>query len=136
VICLLGDILYPCRTQLQMVSNMLESVIETLKPNLWILAPALWTFFTVYIVWYITRAKHYAPITITEAKQLWSIHRQNTSCDSRKWRKIKHGKEIIGFQCECGYKHLQKRPLIASSPAVPVCWQTSFDGMQNSRKPS
>jgi hypothetical protein len=57
--------------------------------------------------------KRTIPITIEDAKVMWTLHRQNSNCKCRKWRPLKHKKgKIIGFQCECGYKYKQKKPLI------------------------
>lgn len=74
-----------------------------------------WTFFTGYLVWYITSAKCDAPLTVNDAKVLWKMHKQSTNCAGHKWRRIrcKSGK-VLGFECECGYKYTQKR-LISSS---------------------
>jgi hypothetical protein len=83
-----------------MVENMLE-----------ILMPTMWTCFTAYAAWYFTSAKQYAPLTLNEARLLWKIHKQSTHCTSRKWNEIRHNGSIIGFKCECGYKHVQKKPV-------------------------
>jgi len=99
---------------------------------------ALWGCFTTYATWYFTLAKHYAPITPNEAKILWKIHKQNIECYARKWRRIKRGDKIIGFECECGYKHIQKRPIVASTPTPhiePAISQTSaLDKLHTSYK--
>ena len=89
-----------------MVKNMLEIIVAT-----------LWGTCAVYTIWYSTSAKHYAPITLTEAKLLWKIHRQSFNCNSRKWRKIKYRGEIVGFECECGHKHIQRKPIVGSPPS-------------------
>ncbi|MGB9693363.1 MAG: hypothetical protein ACPLYF_00800, partial [Fervidobacterium sp.] len=39
---------------------------------------------------------------------------------------IKRRGKIIGFKCECGYKHIQKRPIVASTPAIPTPPQLSI----------
>ncbi|MEM3704195.1 MAG: hypothetical protein QXX79_07260 [Candidatus Bathyarchaeia archaeon] len=72
-----------------------------------ILAITLWACFTAYTVWYFTSAKHYAPLTQNEARLLWKIHKQTTKCDSRAYREIHHGRKIVGFTCECGYKYMK-----------------------------
>ncbi|MEM3696553.1 MAG: hypothetical protein QXQ94_03490 [Candidatus Bathyarchaeia archaeon] len=91
-----------------------------------ILAFTLWTIFVVYATWYFTSAKHYAPLTPYEARLLWKIHKQDISCNGRKWQIIKRGGEIIGFKCECGYKHIQKRPIVASMPTPLMSTQVSM----------
>jgi len=88
-----------------MVKKMLETLVI-----------ALWACLAAYALWYFTLAKHYFPITFKEAKILWKIHKQHISCNAKKWRLIKHGNKIIGFECGCGYKHIQKRPIVANSP--------------------
>jgi len=76
-----------------------------------------WALFATYLLWYATSAKCNASITFDDAKALWHIHKENTRCAGHKWRPIarKNGK-ISGFECECGYKYTQKRPLIYNKP--------------------
>jgi hypothetical protein len=81
-----------------------------------IIASIIWTCFTVYVIWYFAYAKHFAPITYNEAKILWKIHRKNSNCNGRRWREIKRKDEIVGFECECGYKHIQRRPIVSELP--------------------
>jgi hypothetical protein len=101
-----------------------------------ILMFALWTCFAVYATWYFTSAKHYAPITHDEARTLWKIHKQIIRCDGRKWREIRHGNKVVGFQCECGYRHIQKRPIVVSAPIANTQAQNSqvsiFDKLHTS----
>ena len=85
-----------------------------------ILLFTFWTIFVVYATWYFTSAKHYAPLTYTEAKILWSIHKQSVKCNSKKWKPIKRGNKIVGYECECGYKHVQKRPIVGNTPLPTV----------------
>jgi hypothetical protein len=82
-----------------------------------ILAATAWATFLGYTVWYFTMAKHYAPLTLEEAQVLWKIHKQNANCQSTKWRKIRKGGKIVGFECECGYRHVQKSPIVKSTLA-------------------
>ncbi|MBS7616330.1 hypothetical protein KEJ45_03940 [Candidatus Bathyarchaeota archaeon] len=89
-----------------------------------IIMATLWACFAAYAIWYFTMAKHYAPLTLTEAKILWKIHKQNTGCSSKMWREIRRGEKIVGFECECGYKHIQKRPITASAPTSKIQTQT------------
>jgi hypothetical protein len=92
-------------------------MFEILTSNLQIIVPTVWGVFAVYGSWYFARAKRVSPLTKTEAKQLWIIHRHNVDCKGLKWRQVKRGKLTVGFQCECGYTHVQKRPLVAHAPA-------------------
>ena len=94
--------------------------------NMWeIITVALWTCLMAYATWYFTSAKNYAPITSNDAKMLWKIHKRNIRCAARKWREIKRGDKIIGFECECGYKYIQKRPIVANTPPLNIRSQNS-----------
>lgn len=86
---------------------------------------ALWACLMGYATWYFTSAKNYAPVTHGEARILWKIHKRNIRCDSRKWKEIKRGGKIIGFVCECGYKHIQKRPIVSNAPTSNITSQNS-----------
>ena len=92
---------------------MVKSMIE-------IMMVGLWVCFSAYVTWYVTSAKKYAPITLKEARMLWKIHKRNIRCDATKWREIKRGGKTIGFECECGYKHVQRRPIVANMPPLNV----------------
>ena len=129
-----------CRTQIHKVKYMLEilnHILETVAQNSKILMPALWTCFTAYAAWYLTSAKQYAPITYKEARVLWEIHRQKARCESKRWHKIRRRDRMIGFKCDCGYKHVQKRPITAntSTESETVQTQTSvFDKLHTTHK--
>jgi hypothetical protein len=118
---------------------MLENMIQTFVPTMiQVLFPTIWACFAVYAIWYATSAKRYVPITRTEAKALWHIHKQNVQCGGKKCKEIKSGGKIIGFECACGYKHFQKRPIVGSTPAgnikveSPEC--SAFDTLYASYK--
>ncbi|MEM3730393.1 MAG: hypothetical protein QW667_02675 [Candidatus Bathyarchaeia archaeon] len=85
---------------------------------------ALWICLAVYSAWYFTSAKHYFPITPDEAKILWKIHKKTAGCSSTKWRKIERRGKIIGFECQCGYKHIQKRPIVTTNSTPKIKTQT------------
>jgi len=85
-----------------------------------LIVSALWVGFAAYATWYFTSAKHFAPITLSEARILWKIHRQNVQCNARRWREIRRGGKIVGFECECGYKHVQRRPIVGNTPTINV----------------
>ncbi|HLE74569.1 MAG TPA: hypothetical protein VI864_00795 [Candidatus Bathyarchaeia archaeon] len=80
-----------------------------------ILATA-WASFTGYLLWYVTSAKRNVPITVSDAEILWRLHKKSTNCAGHKWRLIKRRNRISGFECECGYRYTQKRPLISNLP--------------------
>jgi hypothetical protein len=81
-----------------------------------IILPAAWAIFTGYLLWYMVVVKRSAPMTSDEAKMLWKIHKKTAHCAGQKWQPIAHkGDKLNGFQCECGYHYMQKRPMIAGS---------------------
>lgn len=87
-----------------------------------ILVFALWSAFVAYVTWYLTSAKHYAPITPREGGMLWKIHKSSAQCNGRRWRTIKRDSKIVGFECECGYRHVQRRPIVANMPpSLLIC---------------
>jgi len=94
------------------MNEMLASLLNMLMPISPLLTPSLLTGFAAYAIWYFAFAKRPVPLTPNEAQLLWKIHKQNTKCGAKKWRELKRGDVIIGFECECGYKHVQKRPII------------------------
>jgi hypothetical protein len=98
---------------------MVESMLE-------IIAFAAWTVFVAYATWYFTSAKHTTPISPNEAKLLWKIHKRVLQCSAKKWRQIKHDNKTVGFECECGYKHIQKRPISARAPTIQVEMEPSI----------
>jgi len=86
---------------------------------------ALWTLLAAYAAWYFASAKHYAPMTLTEAKILWKIHRKNVQCNGKRLREIKRHGKMVGYECECGYKYFQKRPIVGNIPTVDANVQGS-----------
>jgi|YelNatPaOPRAMG01_1025707.scaffolds.fasta_scaffold16266_4 hypothetical protein len=86
-------------------------MVETL------LIALLCTGVIAYLIWIFAIAKQYAPLTLEEAKILWKIHKQAANCPSNSWREIRKGGKMVGFRCECGYRHVQKKPLNASKPS-------------------
>jgi hypothetical protein len=111
-----------------------ENMFEVFTSNLLVVVPALWACLAAYATWYFTKAKSYSPLTQTEARQLWAIHRHNTNCNGRKWRRVKKGKQTVGFQCECGYKHIQKKPLMAHTPTAIDGRVSVFDQLHTSHR--
>jgi len=51
-------------------------------------------------------------MTLEEAETLWKFHRQKTCCKAETWREITKKKKLIGFECECGFRSIQKKPLV------------------------
>jgi hypothetical protein len=81
-----------------------------------IFLPAAWTIFMGCLLWYMIAVKRSEPITVDEAKMLWTIHKKTTHCGGKKWQPItRKGDKLKGFQCECGYNYSQKRPMLAGT---------------------
>jgi len=97
-----------------------KNMIEMFMSNLWIIAPSLWAGFLAYVIWYSARVKTYEPITRTEARQLWVIHQQDSHCGSTKWRQLRKRGVTVGFECGCGHKHMQLRPVVAHLASTAV----------------
>ena len=120
------------------VQNMntdVKNMLEILTHNLWIVMPSSWVCLTIYVAWYFSRVKRYSAITPTEAKQLWTIHRHDAHCNGKKWRQLKNGKQTIGFECECGFKHVQQKPIAIHTPSTMNRSEvTSFDKLHTSHK--
>jgi hypothetical protein len=98
--------------------EMLEGMVKTFAANLVamntfeVLLVTLWLSITGYASWYLISAKHNVPITREEAGLLWKIHKVEAECDGKKWVEIRRRDKIVGFRCECGYKHVQKRRMV------------------------
>jgi hypothetical protein len=90
----------------------LTNLLNMLTPISPILMPSMWIGVAAYAIWYFGSAKNYAPLTVEEIRVLWKIHKQDTKCSSGRWEKIRKGRKVIGFKCGCGYRHVQKRPLV------------------------
>jgi hypothetical protein len=112
-----------------------KNMFETLTQDLWIVTPAVWALLTTYLAWYFTRAKRWSPLTLTEARQLWIIHKRATRCNGKRWRQVKKQGQTVGFRCECGHMHLQEKPVVAHAPVVLENPQVSaFDKLHTSHK--
>jgi len=80
-----------------------------------VLIPAIWLSLGFVTAWFLLSAKRVVPLTRKEAETLWKVHKQNTLCMAKGWREIVRGNKIIGFECECGHKHVQKKHIITIS---------------------
>jgi len=76
------------------------------------LVPTVWVTFGCTLSWYLLSAKRYQEITTREVDLLWKTHKQFTHCVAKKFEPITKGKGIVGYRCQCGHKHLQKRPIV------------------------
>jgi hypothetical protein len=131
--------LYTRKTKIHVVKSMIETMVANVIGNiLQILLPTIWAFFAVYAIWYSTSAKCCVPITRNEARALWHIHKQNAGCNGKKCKEIKRGGNIVGFECTCGYRHFQKRPIVGSAPASSVKFEdpecSAFDSLHTTYK--
>ena len=77
-----------------------------------VLIPALWLSLGFVIAWFLLSAKRAIPLTMEEAETLWKFHKQKTQCRAKSWHKIVRGDKMVGFECECGNKHVQTRHLV------------------------
>ena len=77
-----------------------------------VLIPAIWLSLGLIVVWFLLAAKRIVPLTHNEAETLWKVHRQKARCNSKEWHEIIDGTKIIGFECGCGEKHIQKKHII------------------------
>jgi hypothetical protein len=84
-----------------------------------IVVTAVWTIFACCLFSYVIAVRRSEPITVDEAKILWKIHKKATRCGGKKWQPIscKSGK-LKGFQCDCGYRYTQKRPIVTGTHKV------------------
>ena len=73
---------------------------------------ALWGTFGCYFVWFAFSAKKFQQITVGDVYVLWKTHKQFAKCKASECIQIVKGKKLVGFTCECGHEHLQKRPII------------------------
>jgi hypothetical protein len=77
-----------------------------------VLVPPLWVGLAVCVGWFFFAAKRAAPMTHEEAKMLWTLHKQEAECGACEYQEIEKRHRTVGFRCECGYKHLQERPMV------------------------
>jgi hypothetical protein len=89
----------------------LAPILEALLDS-GVLIPAMWLSLGFATAWFLLSAKRVVPLTLEEAETLWKFHKQKTGCRSQGWREIVRGDKIVGFECECGHEHVQKRHLI------------------------
>jgi len=62
----------------------------------------------------VAATKRTMPITVEDAKVLWTLHKQNSRCRCKNWSLLKPKKDKVnGFICECGFKYTQKKPIIS-----------------------
>ena len=77
-----------------------------------VLIPGLALCFGFYVAYVLLSARHVVPLTEKEAETIWKFHRQSTCCKAEAWNEITKKQKLIGFECECGYRHVQKKPVV------------------------
>ena len=76
------------------------------------LIPGVALCFGLYIGYILLSARNVIPLTKDEIDTLWKFHRQTKCCKAKTWHEITKKKKLIGYECECGFQHIQKKPLI------------------------
>ena len=89
------------------MAQILEALLDS-----GVLIPAIWLTLGFVIVWFLLSAKRVVPLTREEAETLWKFHKQKTNCRAEGWQEIVRGNKTIGFECECGHEHIQKKHII------------------------
>jgi phage gp36-like protein len=98
-----------------LVEEMIAQLLNYLRiylTNPLFLIPIVWVSFGCVIAWFFLSAKKHQPISAKEVEMLWKSHKHFSKCKAKKFEKISEGKKIIGYKCQCGYEHEQKRPII------------------------
>lgn len=94
-----------------MIAQLL-TYLKTYITNPLFLVPTVWISFGCAVAWFILSAKKHQPISNKEVEMLWKSHKHFNKCKAKEFEKISQGKKIIGYKCQCGYEHRQKRPII------------------------
>jgi hypothetical protein len=89
------------------MTQILESLLSS-----GVLIPAIWLSLGLAIAWFLLSAKRSVPVTKEEAKTLWTIHKQQTQCGAKGWKEVTKRNKIVGFECDCGHIHIQKKHII------------------------
>ena len=85
----------------------LESFLES-----GVLVPGLALCFGFYVAYVLLSARRVVPMSRDEAEKLWRFHRQTKCCNAQTRHGIEKKNKLIGFECECGHKHIQKKHLV------------------------
>ena len=96
-----------------MIEEMLVQILDNLKiflTNPLFIVPVVFVCVGYLFSWLFFMAKRHQPISKKEVDILWKSHRQFSQCKAKKYEKITRGEKIVGYKCECGYEHKQKRP--------------------------
>ncbi|MFC1486711.1 hypothetical protein ACFLRN_03355 [Thermoproteota archaeon] len=77
-----------------------------------VLIPGVALTLVFFVAYLLVSAKHSIPLSVDEIETLWKAHKQSTYCKADNWIGITKKQEMIGYKCECGYKQIQKKPLL------------------------
>ena len=77
-----------------------------------VLIPGVALAFGLYIAYILLSARHDVPMTKEEAETLWKFHKQKDCCKAKTWQEITKRKKLVGYECECGFRHIQKKHLV------------------------
>jgi hypothetical protein len=95
----------------EMIAQLL-TYLGTYLTNPLFLVPTVWVSFGCVVAWFILSAKKHQPLSDKEVQMLWKSHKHFGNCKAKKFETISERKKIIGYRCQCGYEHKQKRPII------------------------
>ena len=88
------------------------SILQSFSSIAEYLVPTIWVTLGCAVAWFLLSAKKEQEISDEEVEMLWKSHKQFKQCSAKKFIKIKKGKKIIGYSCQCGHEHKQQRPII------------------------
>ena len=69
---------------------------------------SLWVLHSIYLL----SARNIVPMTKEEAETLWKLHTQKDCCKAKTWHEITKRNKVVGYECECGLQHIQKKHLV------------------------
>jgi hypothetical protein len=78
-----------------------------------VLIPSLALAFGFYIAYILLSARNVFPMTKEEAETLWKFHKQKDCYKAEKWHEVIKRNKIVGYECECGFRHIQNKHLVA-----------------------
>jgi len=119
MICPNKDILYLCNTQLHNGENMITEILFQIAiASASIMAAAI----------LLATTKKDVPMTRKEVNLFYALHKKASNGCSHKMQPVtmKTG-EFAGFQCECGYRYVQKRPLFSHAAKAPLETINGYD---------
>jgi len=100
-------VIFQCGDILTNNLGLLEAFLES-----GVLIPGLALCFGFYIAYILLSARNVVPMSKEEAEKLWKFHRQIKCCKAQTWHEITKKKKLVGYECECGHKHIQKKHLV------------------------